>query len=225
MDLAAILSALDDHYLDAQARAPAGPPSSDPFELVLWENVAYLLDDSKRLKAFDALRQQVGLTPEAIADASEQALFAVAKLGGMEPERRVATWRLIASIALQLGDLAAVARQPFKTARRAFQKFPSLGEPGAEKVLLFCGAHATLPLESNGLRVLVRLGFGEEARSYSTTYRSVRAALGPLPADSRWLIHAHQQLRRHGQELCRRTAPDCAPCPLRPTCAYYRTQR
>jgi hypothetical protein len=36
-----------------------------------------------------------------------------------------------------------------------------------------------------------------------------------------WLIRAHQLLRRHGQELCRRSRPRCAACPLTAQCAYY----
>ena len=34
------------------------------------------------------------------------------------------------------------------------------GEPGAEKVLLFSGSAPVLALDSNALRVLLRLGFG-----------------------------------------------------------------
>ena len=43
--------------------APAPPSVTDPFEQVLWENVAYLADDAKRSAAFSALRKSVGLDP------------------------------------------------------------------------------------------------------------------------------------------------------------------
>lgn len=217
MNLKTVVARLDRVYGETEA-----PPSTDPFELVMWENVAYLVDDARRRAAFVQLRAAVGITPTAISGASDDALYAVAKLGGMHPERRVDTWRACATIALELGDLGLVARKSLKDALRAFQKFPSLGQPGAEKVLLFCGAHRVLPVDSNGLRVLVRLGIGQESKSYSTTYRSVREALGTLTQDTSGLIHAHVQLRRHGQEMCRRTSPACEACPLRTDCGYYR---
>jgi adenine-specific DNA glycosylase len=35
------------------------------------------------------------------------------------------------------------------------------------------------------------------------------------------LIRAHQLLREHGQELCRRSRPSCERCPLSDVCLYY----
>jgi endonuclease-3 len=76
-------------------------------------------------------------------------------------------------------------------------------------------------LESNGLRVLLRLGFGEEKKSYSMTYRLVqKAAEEGLDMDYSFLIEAHLLLRRHGQELCKRSKPVCRKCPLGPDCEF-----
>jgi endonuclease-3 len=50
-------------------------------------------------------------------------------------------------------------------AKKLLMRFPMIGEPGAEKILLFCGALAVLALESNGLRVLVRVGVAEERKT------------------------------------------------------------
>jgi endonuclease III-like uncharacterized protein len=57
--------------------------------------------------------------------------------------------------------------------------------------------------------------------AYPATYRSVMQALeGRLPRDPDALIDLHLLLRRHGETLCRRSAPRCDTCPLRSTCAY-----
>jgi endonuclease-3 len=83
-------------------------------------------------------------------------------------------------------------------------------------------AFPALALDSNGLRVLLRLGFGKEEKSYAKSYRSAReAAQAQLESDFDVLIEAHQLLRRHGQELCKRNEPRCDACPLRKECAYY----
>ena len=72
------------------------------------------------------------------------------------------------------------------------------------------------------MRVLVRLGYGKEHKSYAQTYRSVTEAVrAELPRDYNWLIIAHQLLRRHGQETCKRSAPRCEECPLTADCAWY----
>jgi hypothetical protein len=65
------------------------PPKTDPFELIVWENVAYLLSDERREAAFEALRERAGLTPKAILAAAQATLLEIAKMGGMRPEVRV----------------------------------------------------------------------------------------------------------------------------------------
>ncbi len=101
------------------------------------------------------------------------------------------------------------------------KKFPSIGDPGAEKILLFSRNLPVLALDSNGLRVLIRLGYGKEDKNYTKQYRSAQEAVDfELQRDCGWLTEAHQLLRRHGQELCKRNHPLCEACPLRPECAY-----
>jgi len=80
-----------------------------------------------------------------------------------------------------------------------------------------------LGLDSNGLRVLLRLGFGEEKKNYTATYRAVQEAIkDQLSGDYDWLISAHLLLRQHGKELCKTSAPLCEACPLRKSCEYFR---
>jgi endonuclease-3 len=119
------------------------------------------------------------------------------------------------------GDLRKILDRPPAQARKALKRFPAIGDPGAEKVLLFGRALPVLALESNGLRVLVRLGFGEEKPNYATTYRLVQEAIeGEIVKEYAWLIKAHQLLRRHGQELCKRSKARCGECPLRNQCPW-----
>jgi Predicted EndoIII-related endonuclease len=158
---------------------PAPPKTNDPFELILWENVAYLVDDVKRERVFDELREKVGTRPSDILNASIDQLDQVTKLGGASPQRHSSRLKECALIAFNEfgGDLNAVLKLPVAKSIRALQQFPSFGEPGAEKILLFSGTHPILALDSNGLRVLLRLGFGEEKKNYAGSYRSVREAI------------------------------------------------
>lgn len=192
--------------------------------MILLENVAYLVGDEKREKAFEALRDRVGLLPVDIVTSPDEKLLEVARLGGMLPGSRVEKLRRIADIALQEfdGDVESILELPSPKAKRALKKFPGIGDPGAEKILLFARTQPVLALESNGLRALLRLGYGEERKTYSATYRSAQEAVkSELNEDFDWLIEAHQLLRRHGQELCKRSEPLCAECPLKPECRFY----
>lgn len=203
---------------------PASPVVTDPLGMILLENIAYLVSDERRIEAFGALRDRVGLTPPQILMAPETKLLEVAKLGGMHPLARVEKLRLIAQIALQEfdGDFDRVLKQPLGQAKKSLKKFPGIGDSGAEKILLFSRTQPILALDSNGLRVLLRLGYGEESKSYSTTYRSAQDAAGKeMKKNFDWLITAHQLLRRHGQELCKNVSPICAQCPLKSSCSYY----
>jgi endonuclease-3 len=195
-----------------------------PWEMILWENVAYLADDDQREQAFHTLKKRIGTEPTQILSASNDALLEVTRHGIMA-EQFAEKLRECARMILEEfdGDLRPALKLPFPKAKKALQKFPGIGEPGAEKILLFTGTSPVLALESNGLRVLLRLGFGEEKKRYSTTYRLVQeAAETGLDRDCSSFIQAHLVLRRHGQELCRRSEPTCDRCPLAADCDYCR---
>jgi endonuclease-3 len=215
------------HRLARRYGEPRPPRVVDPLEMILLENLAYLASDEKREAAFRELKKRVGTTPKEILAAPARALQEVAAIGGIIADERAERLRDIASIALEEfdGDLREVLAWPLTKARRALKRFPSIGDPGAEKILLFTGAHPVLALDSNALRVLVRLGYGREQKSYAATYRSAQeAATRESRVECAWLVRAHQLLRRHGQETCRRSAPECGDCPLARGCAYYRAR-
>jgi adenine-specific DNA glycosylase len=123
---------------------------------------------------------------------------------GMQPAARVARLRRCAEL--------AVTEAPWT-------RYPGIGKPGAERIALFTGTRAVLALDSNALRVLVRLGYGDPDGAYAPTYRQAQtrasAELAETVPEHR---RAHQLLRRHGQTICRRSAPDCPQCPLADHC-------
>jgi endonuclease III len=218
LTLATVIARLRKFYGD-----PPLPPVTDPFEQVLWENVAYLADDEKRARAFAELRKTVGTSSKDILKATPQKLLAVTRLGGIVPELRAERLRQSAEIVdiLLKGRLDDALGESLAKAKKTVRQFPTIGEPGAEKILMFAGLYPVFGLESNGLRVLLRLGFAQEQKSYSASYRAVQQALsGQLPKGCKSLTVAHQLLRKHGQQLCKRSQPLCEACPLRESCVF-----
>jgi len=202
----------------------APPPADTAFALVLWEKVAYLATDERRAQAFDMLRKRVGLTPEAILEAKPSVLREIAAVGGkVEIEKRAQNMQVAAALVMDEfgGSLDSVLRLPHREAMRALQRIYGIGEPGAERILLLMRARRVLPLDSNGARTMVRLGYGADQRNYSTMYRSVRdSAEKELHDTFDWLIDAHLVLRRHGQDVCKASTPRCEICSVRAECAY-----
>ena len=203
---------------------PPNPPTRDPFQMILWEQIGYLVADAQRRLAFDALRAEVGLSPEEIAAAPDGTLYRIARLGGhMAADSRANRMRQSAELVLRRwnGDLGNVLRLPLPQARKALMEFVGIGEPGADKILVFNGKARVLPLDSNGLRVLGRIGLIVEEKDYRKTYRNAQVVLAPsLPRSNNTLVEAHQLLRQHGQVLCKTNAPSCHTCPVRPSCTF-----
>jgi endonuclease III-like uncharacterized protein len=186
-----------------QAGGPADPvPSADGWELVLAENVVYLVDDERRWQALGRLRDTVGLAPEQILAAPDAALLTV--VAGARPAERVQRLRQCAEL--------AIAGAPWLA-------YPGIGPPGADRIELFTGSRAVLALDANGLRVLARLGYTSPARSYAAGYRQAQAAASArLPATVPALRRAYQLLRRHGRTVCRRKDPGCPGCAIAGGC-------
>jgi endonuclease-3 len=152
-----LIAKLKKHYGD-----PPVPPARGPFELVMWENACYLLPDDRRAAVFEGLRKRIGMNPKAIQNGDPKTLLELATMGGMRPKVRVFRWQEIARITLSQfdGDLDQVLELPYPQAKKALKQFPNIGDPGAEKILMFCGSAPGLPLEWNGLRVLTRVDMG-----------------------------------------------------------------
>jgi endonuclease III len=214
-----VVDKLQQHY-----GAPAPPPSTDPLELIIWENIAYLANDRRRAEAFAILKRTIGTRPDQILAAQHSALAAIGK-AGILPDVSAEKLLAIAKIAYEEfdSDLHSALKKPLPQAKKALKRFPGIGDPGAEKILLFTRSYPLMALESNGLRVLCRVGFADEQKNYSATYHLIQDAIrGQLPKDYDSLIRAHQLLRQHGQELCKRSKPCCAECPLQTECNYNR---
>ena len=200
---------------------PAPLPTADPFALILLENVAYLAAPARRREAFAELERTIGTAPAEILAASPAALQRVTARGILKAAF-AAKLRTCARIAIAEcdGDVGAAIRKAPDDAARLLRLFPGIGAPGSEKILLFAGHRATLAPESNGLRVLVRLGLVRDAGSYAGTYAASREAVWGLSTEPRVMQEAHLLLQQHGRTLCKRRLPLCDECPLARRCAF-----
>lgn len=205
-----------DLLADHQGPLTGGPPA-DPWAAILWENVVYLTDEARRDDAFAALTRATKLQPERLLAATDAELLPISGKGKMAQDQ-AQKLRDCARLFLEVGDPRQLVTLPEAKAMARLQEFPGIGEPGAERLRLFAGQGAALALESNGLRTLQRLGYGEDLGDYRRSYRASQAAAAEeLDDDGKARVDAYLRLRRHGQQQCRKK-PLCDSCPLQNHC-------
>lgn len=206
---------VDEVIATLRASSPALRPlrTDDAFELVLWENIAYLASDEKRGDALEHLRRTVGTAPRAILKAGKKAIAAVTARGILA-DTFADKLRECARIVVE--DLGGRLHLDAKDAKQTLQRFPGIGEPGAERILLILGKGTSLAPDSNALRLLVRLGLVNDEGSYAKTYRAGRA-VGEGLGDAKAMLEAHRLLVQHAKAVCKRK-PDCERCALRTRC-------
>src|SRR5438552_2518464 len=118
--------------------------------MALFESVAYLVSDDVRAEVFRELERRVGLSPRSILDVPIGFLATVIRKGGMRPEDRAAKLVLCAEIVEDVGrdELRRLVRESPKEARKVLKRFPGIGDPGADRMLLVAGGHPFLAPES-----------------------------------------------------------------------------
>ena len=99
-----LVDKLQQHY-----GAPVPPPSTDPLELIIWENIAYLANDKRRAEAFAVLKRTIGTRPEEILAAQHSALAAIGK-AGILPDVSAEKLLTIAKIAYEEFDSDLIQR-------------------------------------------------------------------------------------------------------------------
>jgi endonuclease-3 len=196
---------------------------SDPYLFLLWWYCGYPASDASCNKGWKELRGTIGTDPDAILAARPATLAAALKPGGMFPELRAERMKEVsARIKNEFdGDLRAAMTGPVTKVRKILKSFPSIADPGADRILLFAGIQPVAAVPSNCTGVLARVQNGREEKNYNAGYREAQRMIdSEIPATFDARIRAYLLLKRHGQQLCKRTNPKCDECPIRVACAF-----
>ncbi|HTQ59185.1 MAG TPA: hypothetical protein VMI32_03115 [Candidatus Solibacter sp.] len=229
--LAEVLDLLESKYGE---QTLAGP--SDPYEMILFINCGYPATDESCAKGFEPLRREIGTKPEKILAAQEGKLAKLTRAGGLMPELRAERLKSIARIVSgefggdlkwALGKLIREekdeAGKGIRRVKKALKEFPCIGEPGADKILLFAGLAPVAAVPSACTGVPQRILFGAEDENYAAGYRAAQEAMmAELPETFEARQRAYLLLKRHGREICKRAKPKCDICPISLNCLYFK---
>ena len=228
-----ILNSLEKRY---GAQKLAGP--NNPYEMIVFVNCGYPATDLSCMKGYKPLKAEVGTKPDQILKAPSAKIAKLTKDAGMFPELRAERLKLIARITTENfgGDLNwAIARmmkdgntpqdKRLRRVKNALKEFPVIGEPGADKILLFAGLATVAAVPSAQTGVPQRIFFGTEDKNYGKGYRSAQEAMSAeLPQDFAARQRGYLLLKKHGQEICKGTKPKCEICPISGMCEYFREE-
>jgi endonuclease III len=213
-----ILDSLESNY---GALDPAAP--TDPYEFLIWWHCGYPASEERCSKGWASLTREIGIAPKQLTNASTAKLVRALKAGGMVPDLRAARLKEIAERVQEEygGDLrSALSRLSAPQARKALKAFPGIGNPGADRILLFSRLSPVAAVPSACPYVLVRVLQGPEGQKYVAIYAAAQQMLNTLPATFDERIRGYLLVARHGHELCKRSIPLCDRCPLRARCAF-----
>ena len=218
LTLSEILNRLEKFY---GAQEPSFPV--DPYEFLVWWYCGYPASDVACSKGWNALTRDVGIDPGKLLKAKATKLAAAIKPGGMFPELRA---QRLQELAFRVenefgGDLRAALAGSVPRARKLLKSFYGIADPGADRILLFARISPIAAVPSNCAGVLLRIREKAAGKSYSVTYREEQRIIATeLPETFDARARAYLLLKRHGQQVCKRTNPKCTECPLARHCAY-----
>jgi endonuclease III len=204
-------------------QAPGWP--TDPYLFLVWWHCGYPASDAACSRGWESLQSKIGVEPDRLLAASPSKLALALKPGGMVPELRAMRLKEIAERVKKEfgGDLrAGLKGLPMAKVRATLKKFPGIADPGADRIVLFGGISPVAAVPSNGTHVLVRIQSGQERENYGTNYSEAQRTIAtevPEKFDAR--MRAYLLLKRHGQEICKRSNPRCDTCPVAKSCAFF----
>lgn len=207
---------------------PKKPYPADAYEMLLHRICGYPQSDANCDKGFASLKQQIGLAPQKILDASDAKLAAALRPGGIVPELRAQRLKeVVARVEDEFGgDLKRVLKLPVAQARKSLKKFPTIGDSYADKMLLFTKTAAVGAVPATGFHVMLRLGFGKGRGNYAADYKEAQAAmLAEIPEEIAEQTRAYSLIKQHSVEICKTSRPNCAECPVTDECEYFRATR
>lgn len=177
-------------------------------------------NDINRDKAFDALKARFA-TWEAVRDAPAADVIDVIRPAGLGNQKGPRIQKVLQAIQAERGnlDLSFLMDLPLEEARAWLMKFNGVGPKTAAIVLCFSLGRPAFPVDTHVYRITGRIGLRPLEMSVEDAHPHLEALFPPET-----YYAGHLNILRLGREICHARKPNCAACPLRDDCDYFRSQ-
>jgi len=190
----------------------------DPFRTLIVTIISQNTADRNTSRAFENLSKRFKITPEALSKARTDEIELCLRVAGLYRNKARAIKQVSQTIIENLGGhINLLLSRSFEQARRNLLDLPGVGPKTADVVLLFTGAHKTIPVDTHVKRVSRRLELAPEKGGYET----VRGSLQSLYSTKDYLA-VHVLLIAHGRMYCKARKPLCRECPVNAQCPSCR---
>jgi endonuclease-3 len=189
----------------------------EAFEVLVQTILSQNTNDLNSGRAFDALRRDVGVSPESLRRADTNLIAEAIRVGGLQNRKAPRIKDVAEGVIKRYPDgLGFLSTLDDQEVRQALSGFKGVGPKTVDIVLDFALGRDVVPVDTHVNRVSKRIGYV----SPKASYEEVRSALeAVIPRGKR--LQGHISLIVHGRRVCRARNPLCLSCPVSSTCRYF----
>jgi endonuclease-3 related protein len=204
-------------YYEAMSEA-LGPmrwwPAQTPFEVIVGAILTQSTAWGNVERAIANLRSARVLTPSAMLRIRTSRLAALVRPSGYFRQKAKKLKAFVRFLQTGYGSsLTRMFLTPTSELREKLLSIPGIGPETADSILLYAGNHPVFVVDAYTHRIFGRHGI----TNGKPEYEKVRALLETsLPRQPELFNEFHALLVNTGKNWCRKSAPRCEECPLRP---------
>ena len=204
-------------YFDAMLAA-YGPqfwwPGRTRFEVIvgaiLTQNTSWMNVE----RAIANLRREHLLSPAAIEQVPQNQLATLIRSSGYFRQKAHTLKAFLAFLRTRYqGSLTRLFAAPTLVVREQLLGVHGIGPETADCILLYAGNHPVFVVDAYTRRILERHRLVRGKKSYEEIRHLFESN---LPANPKLFNEYHALIVHTGKHFCRKGAPDCSQCPLRP---------
>lgn len=204
-------------YYEAMSRA-LGPmhwwPAQTPFEVIVGAILTQSTAWGNVERAIANLRSARLLTPSAMRAVRSQRLAEMVRPSGYFRQKAKKLKAFVGFLQTEYGgSLKRMFESPTLELREKLLAVNGIGPETADSILLYAGNHPVFVVDAYTHRILERHGITDGKPDYD----GVRSLIeGALPRSAELYNEFHALIVNTGKNWCRKKAPRCEECPLRP---------
>jgi len=183
-----------------------------PFAVLAAIILSQNTSDKNSIKAYYRLREEIGVSPEAILSAPLEKLVEAIRPAGL-PNQKARSLKEAAKKILEAGGERILLEMPWEKLREFLLTIPGVGEKTVDVFLSVKRRAPVFAVDTHALRIAKRWGLVPQKAGYKEASKALLEFFGPEISEE-----AHRLIIALGRRYCKARRPLCNECPLRDIC-------
>jgi endonuclease III related protein len=189
-------------------------PAETPFEVIVGAILTQSTAWGNVERAIGNLRSAGMLTPSAILSVRSSRLASLVRPSGYFRQKAKKLKAFVRFLRIEYeGSLDRMFQTPTLELREKLLSVHGIGPETADSILLYAGNHPVFVVDAYTHRIFGRHRITDGRPDYETVRSQFEAA---LPRQPQLFNEFHALIVNTGKNWCRKSAPRCEDCPLRP---------